>query len=60
MIKNNDRWDENDVRGIAEYCISSGVSSSMTKEGRDAFNSWAKSAFKSYPKEGTVLKFFSI
>lgn len=64
MIKNRDRWDENDLSSIAEYCTFSGVTASMSLDGKEAFNSWAKTISQTYPKEGTVrqliLKFLII
>lgn len=55
MIKNNDRWEENDIPGITQYCVSSGISASMTIESREAFNTWIKTILKAYPKDGTVI-----
>lgn len=54
MIKNRDRWEERDLNPIAEYCAFSGVSASMSSEGREAFSSWAKAVTNTYPREGAV------
>jgi hypothetical protein len=65
MLKSNDRWVSSDIKSIAEYCITSGVSASLTQKSRELFNEFMiKSVLESYPKEGTVsilfnFKFFS-
>jgi hypothetical protein len=60
MIKNRDRWEERDLNPIAEYCAFSGVSASMSSEGREAFSSWAKTVTKTYPREGAVSLMFAL
>ena len=55
MLKNNDRWEENDIKPIVEYCITSGITASMTQEGKEMFNSWALETFETYPKDGIVI-----
>ena len=56
MLKNNFKWDETDIKAIVEYCISTGVSASMTLRSRELFNEFVKSIFQSYPSEATVRK----
>ena len=54
MVRNKDRWEDRDLSSIAEYCVFSGVTASMSLEARETFNTWAKSVSKCYPREGTV------
>lgn len=56
LLKNNFKWDENDVTCISEYCIASGMSASMTYNSREPFNEFIKSVFKTYPSEARVIK----
>ena len=60
MIKNNDRWDESDLSQIAEYCVTSGMSASMSQHGREIFNEWVKTILEKYPSDGTVSRFLNI
>lgn len=57
MLKNNDRWNHDDVPAIAEYCITSGISASFTQKSREFFDEFMKkSVLQKYPKDGTVKK----
>ncbi|CAF0814108.1 unnamed protein product [Brachionus calyciflorus] len=58
MIKNNDRWDENDIKGISQYCVASGITAAFTQDAREAFDSWVKSILAMYPKEGPIYEYF--
>ena len=61
MLKSHDRWVATDITSIAEYCITSGLSASLTQKSRELFNEFMiKSVLESYPKEGTVNTLFML
>jgi hypothetical protein len=51
LMKINDRWSDEDIIPISEYCIVSGMSAAMCERSRELFNYWIISKLKSYPKE---------
>ena len=37
---------------MVEYCVTAGVSASMTERGQEVFNSWVQTILNVYPTEG--------